>query len=62
MLCRYGGLTQRAVAPMMGIRTGAAVCCQLRHLAQLVESDKDLEQRVRRIERQLDKEQRRSRR
>jgi hypothetical protein len=61
MLCRYGGLTQREVAPVLGVRTGVAVSCQLRKLAQLLESDKDLEGKVRRIEQKLDKEQRRSR-
>ena len=58
----YGGLTQRVVAPMMGIRTGAAGSCQLRNLAQRLESEKELEVRVRRIERQLDKKQQRSKR
>jgi putative transposase len=62
MLCRYGGLTQRAVAPLLGVRTGVAVSCQLRNLARLLKSDKALEQRLLRIERQLDKEQRRSKR
>jgi hypothetical protein len=60
MLCRYGGLTQRAAAPILGVRTGVAVSCQLRKLSQLLESDKALRERLRRIERQLDKEQRRS--
>jgi hypothetical protein len=56
----YGGLTQGVVAPMRGIRTGAAVSYPLRNLAQRLESENELEERVRRIERQLDKEQQRS--
>jgi hypothetical protein len=58
----YGGLTQSVVVPMMEIRTGAVVSSQLRNLAQRLESEKELEERVRRIERQLDNEQQRSKR
>jgi hypothetical protein len=56
MLCRYGGLTQRAAASLLGLRTGVAVSCQLRRLAELLESDQGLQKALRRIERCLDKE------
>ncbi len=56
MLCRYGGLTQRTTATILGVRTGVAVCCQLRKLATLLQSDKDLANKVCRIEGRLDKE------
>jgi putative transposase len=56
MLCRYGGLTQRATARILGVRTGVAVCCQLRKLTGLLRSDMDLARKVCRIERRLDKE------
>ena len=35
MLSRYAGLTQREVAARLGLRTGAAVSCQLRKLREL---------------------------
>jgi len=60
MLCRYGGLTQRDVAETLGVRTGVAVSCQLRRLTQLLESDLELGSVVQRIEKQLDKEQAKS--
>lgn len=56
MLCRYGGLTQRAAATILGVRTGVAVCCQLRKLTGLLQSDKDLTTKVCLIERRLNKE------
>lgn len=62
MLCRYGGLTQRAAASLLGVRTGVAVSCQLRRLAELLETDKRLAEKLRHIEQKLDKEQRRSKR
>jgi len=34
MLCKYGGLTQRAVAQTFGIKTGAAVSIQLKRLRE----------------------------
>jgi len=60
MLCRYGGLTQRAAAPLLGVRTGVAVSCQVRKLAQLLESDEALREKMRRTETRLDKEQKRA--
>jgi REP element-mobilizing transposase RayT len=59
MLCRYGGLTQRSTASILGLRTGVAVSCQLRRLAGLLESDQVLQKELHRIEVRLDKEQRR---
>ena len=53
MLCRFRGLTQREVAAVLGVRTGVAVSCQLRRLAQLMESDRDLGEIVARIETRL---------
>jgi putative transposase len=56
MLCQYGGLTQRAAARILGVRTGVAVCCQLRKLTALLQLDKDLANKVCRIEGRLVKE------
>lgn len=58
MLCQYGGLTQRAAAPLLGVRTGAAVCCQLLKLPQLHKSDAVLHSVVGQIEKRLDRQQR----
>ena len=58
MLCQYGGLTQRAVAPLLGVRTGAAVCCQLRKLTQLCQTDAVLHRALAGIEKRLDRQQR----
>ena len=58
MLCQYGGMTQRAAAPLLGLRTGAAVCCQLRKLPQHHKSDAALHSVVAQIEKRLDSQQR----
>jgi hypothetical protein len=51
MLCRYGGLTQRRAATILGVCNGIAVSCQLRKLA-----DKVLTEAVQSIEKRLGKE------
>lgn len=56
MLCRYAGLTQRETAGELGLNTGVAVSCQIKHLGELLQSDQALARTVRRIESQLDKE------
>ena len=56
MLCRYGGLTQRRAAGILGVRTGVAVSCQLRKLTGLLQSDPGLQEEVSRVERRLKKE------
>jgi ribosome-associated translation inhibitor RaiA len=59
MLCRYGGLTQRATAKILGMRTGVGVSCQLRRLVELTATDQALDKILGKIERQLDREQQR---
>jgi hypothetical protein len=59
MLCRYGGLTQRSAAVVLGVRTGVAENCQLKKLAKLLDTDEGLRAKVLRIERRLDREQQR---
>lgn len=56
MLCRYGGLTQREVATILGVRTGVAVSCQLRKLADLLRSEETFGDAVHKIEKRLSKE------
>lgn len=56
MLCRYGGLTQRATAGVLGMRTGVAVSCQLRKLSELAGTDRTLDKAIGKIETRLDRE------
>jgi len=46
MLCDHGGLTQRQVAEVLGISTGAPISQQLRKLACTVESNRVLRRQV----------------
>ncbi len=50
MLCKYGGLSQREVAGLMGVGTGAAVSFQLKRLEQALKTDKTLAGRMEHIE------------
>ena len=59
MLCRYGGLTQRAAAVLLGAKTGVAVSCQLRKLNQMMQSDEELNRAVHDLEQSLDRQQQR---
>ena len=54
MLCKHGGLTQRDVAQILGVGTGAAVCLQLKKLPALME-DQSVARAVRKIDRRLAK-------
>jgi REP element-mobilizing transposase RayT len=53
MLCQYSGLTQRAVAGALGVKTGVAVCIQLRNLSGAIPADRALRERVDRIQAEL---------
>jgi len=46
MLCDCGGLTQRQVADVLGLRSGAAVSVQLHRLAEELKRDPRLQKRV----------------
>ena len=50
MLCKYGGLSQRKVAGIIGVTTGSAVSIQLKRLEQALKRDKALVRRVDHIE------------
>jgi len=54
MLGKYGGLRQRDVATVLGLRTGAAVSVQLARLAKAMSKDVDLARRVATIDRRLE--------
>jgi putative transposase len=56
MLCQYGGLTQRQTAEIVGVRSGAAVCFQIRRMNERMKKDKTLRRRVAQIEKQLQQE------
>ena len=53
MLCRYGGLTQRAAAGMLRMTTGSAVSAQIRRLAAEQSQNRQLRRQLDRIERVL---------
>jgi len=46
LLCALGGLTQREVAAVLGLRSGAAVSAQLRKLANEIKTDPQLHQQM----------------
>jgi hypothetical protein len=50
MLCKYGGLSQREVAGVIGVTTGSAVSIQLKRLEQALKMDQALVRRVDHIE------------
>lgn len=60
-LCRYSGLTQRAVADVLEIGSGAAVSRQMRKLAEYLSTDKRLCRRMREAQRRLEELQARRR-
>ncbi len=53
MLCDYGGLTQRQVAEVLGLRSGAAVSAQLHTLAKQLKTDSRLRGRMAEIATEL---------
>jgi len=53
LLCDYGGLMQREVAEVLGLRSGAAVSAQLHKLAEQVQSDPRLRKEIAAIVAQL---------
>jgi len=53
LLCRYAGLTQRAVADRLGMGTGAAVSRQLRSLPDRLATDRPLRRTVQQLDKRL---------
>ena len=53
MLCQYAGLTQRQTAHVVGVRNGASISEQLTRLAQELQSNRGLRNRIREIEEKL---------
>ena len=49
-LCKYGGLTQRQAAKIVGIRSGIAVCLQIRKVNELMKRDRSLKRHLAEIE------------
>lgn len=50
MLCRYGGLSQREVAPVLGMATGAAVSLQLKRVESARAGSREIARQVERID------------
>jgi REP element-mobilizing transposase RayT len=55
MLVRFGGLTQREIGPLLGLRSGSSVSCQVRRYRASFEREERLVRLIRRIERSLRK-------
>ena len=53
MLIKYGGLTQRETAAWLNVGSGAAICQQLAALRKALETEPDLAERVKKVERLL---------
>jgi hypothetical protein len=58
MLVRFAGLTQREIAPCLGLRSGSSVSCQIRRYRALFEREERLIRMIRRVERLLKKRER----
>ena len=55
MLTRYGGLTQRQAAQVLGLGTGAAVSIQVRRVQEAIAKDPAVRRHVENLERRLEK-------
>jgi hypothetical protein len=55
LLVRHSGLNQRDIAPLLGLRSGSSVSCQLRRLAGWLRADKAVSNLIARAERALAK-------
>jgi len=53
MLCQYGGLTQRQAAEIVGVRSGVAVCLQIRKVDERMKKDRDLQRQLAQIKERL---------
>jgi len=53
ILCQHSGLSQREVAVLLGIKTGAGVCQQVRRVDGKLRSDRYLQTMLHRIENEL---------
>lgn len=62
LLGRYGGLTQRDMAPLLGLTSGSSVSCQMRRVPELLATDAGVKRLMARAERALAPGQRRNRR
>lgn len=51
LLVRYAGLTQRDIAPLLGLRSGSSVSCQIRRGAEALRGDANVRRIVARAER-----------
>lgn len=53
VLCQFGGLTQREAAEIVGVRSGVAVCLQIRKVDELMKKDTSLKRHLAEIEQLL---------
>jgi len=57
-LCKYGCMTQREAAMILGLKSGVAVSCQLRKLREILADDGDIRGVVAWLDRTLSAKQR----
>jgi REP element-mobilizing transposase RayT len=57
LLVRHAGLTQRDIAPLLGLSAGSSVCCQIRLLPEMVRSGGGVEQLMEKAERLIERKQ-----
>ena len=53
LLVRHSGLNQRDIAPLLGLRSGSSVSCQLRRLIEWRAADKQISDLITKVERSL---------
>ncbi|MEI6972266.1 MAG: transposase [bacterium] len=58
MLCKYGGMTQREAAKVLGLKSGVAVSCQLRNLRKILAAGGAMRKVVDRLDSKLAAQQR----
>ena len=58
LLCKYGGMTQRDAARILGLKCGSAVSVQVRKLREKVAEDSEMRMALTRLERRLAAKQR----
>ena len=56
LLEKYGGLSRRASAPLIGISSGVGVAYQILKMAEQAKADPDMASRLAKVETQLEKE------
>ena len=62
MMCKHGGLRQREVAPIVGVKTGAAVSAQLQRLEAVLKTNRAFARQLEQLDATLSRQRQRQRR